>query len=437
MPLASRVEPASATRTVGPAVAVAVAAVLVAGTALGGYLLSRSGVDLHLGSTRPVGGHYRAHLTGWLLPAAFVALVGVHSGQRWAATLPWRRLLLASWAGTVAWAVTLALVGGGPRALGAPLTSRHEYLAEVARADAMGIGGFLREFAVYIVDTPPVWTTHVAGHPPLATLVFVLLHRIGLGGPTPAALLCVAVGACAVPAVLDSVRRRGSEGIARRAAPFLVLAPTALWVATSADALFAGVAAVGLWLLVSAGGPARAVLGGAVLGATLFLSYGLVLLAPLALVAAWRGRETARVVGPALAGVAVVVAGFALAGFVWWEGLAATARRVVLGAGHRDRPGWFFLFGNVAASAVAVGPATVGALARWRPAPWLWFPGAALLAMTVATASQLSVGEVERIYLPFTVWLLPLAALLPSGRRWLAASAGWAFLIAMTTELAW
>jgi hypothetical protein len=423
-----------------PAVAVTVAAVLVAGTAFGGYLLSRSGVDLHLGSTRPVGGHYVLHLSGWVLPAAFVGAVGVHSGQWWAAALSWRRLLVLSWAGAVAWAVTLAMVDGGPRALGAPLTSRHEYLAEVARADSMGLGAFLRDFDRYIVDGAPVWTTHVAGHPPLATLLFVLLHRIGLGGPTPAALLCVAVGACAVPAVLDTVRRRGSEAAARGAAPYMVLAPTALWVATSADALFAGVAALGLWLLVTARGPVRAVAGGAVLGATLFLSYGLVLLAPLALVAAWRGgvRSTVRVLAPALAGTALVVAGFAAAGFVWWEGLAATARRVVLGAGHSDRPGWFFLFGNVAALAVAVGPATVGAFACWRwTERWLCFPGAALLAMTVATVSQLSVGEVERIYLPFAVWLLPLAAALPSGRRWLAGAAGWAFLIALTTRLAW
>jgi hypothetical protein len=46
---------------------------------------------------------------------------------------------------------------------------------------------------------------------------------------------------------------------------------------------------------------------------------------------------------------------------------------------------------------------------------------------------------VERIYLPWAVWLLPLAALLPADRSrgWLAAQVGWAVLVAATTSLAW
>jgi hypothetical protein len=427
-----------------------VAAALVAGCAVAGVSLTRAGVDLHLGSTHPVGGHYRWNLTGWLLPAAGVGVVIVHYGPRCAATWPWRRVLATAWTGAVAWAVALALVGGGPDALGAPLEGRHEYLFEVARVDAMGVRGYLRDFDRYIVATGagPVWTTHVAGHPPLATLLFVLLARAGLGGGGFAAALCVCAGALAVPAVLDAVRRLGAEAVARRAAPFLVLAPTALWVATSADAIFAGTAAGGVWALVAArgrGGGALALAGGLLLGAALFLSYGLVLLAPLALAAAWRGGpggwgRTARVLAAAGAGVALVVAAFAVAGFWWPDGLARTAERVVDGAGHRDRPGWYFLFANPAAFAVALGPATVAALPhawdRWRTR-WLALPVAALLAVALATVSQLSRGEVERIYLPFAVWLLPLAALLPGGRRWLVAAAGWTFLIALGTRLAW
>jgi hypothetical protein len=59
--------------------------------------------------------------------------------------------------------------------------------------------------------------------------------------------------------------------------------------------------------------------------------------------------------------------------------------------------------------------------------------------MAVATLSDLSRGEVERIYLPWTVWLLPLAAALPVNalRGWLAAQLGWALLIAATTTLSW
>jgi len=55
----------------------------------------------------------------------------------------------------------------------------------------------------------------------------------GLGGTWPRATL----------PRLDPARLPDAVAFARRAAPFLVLAPCALWVATSADALFAGVSA--------------------------------------------------------------------------------------------------------------------------------------------------------------------------------------------------
>jgi hypothetical protein len=423
--------------------ALAAAAVLVVAAAVTGVALTRHGVNLHMGSTHPVAGRYRLNLTGWLLPCLALAAVVVHSGPRWAGVWAWRWLLPATWAGAVAWAVSLALAGGGPAALGAPLAGRHEYLFEVARIDAMGVGEYLRDFDRYIVATGAgeVWTTHVAGHPPLATLLFVLLARAGYGGPGWAAALCVGVGALAVPAVLDAVRRRGGDGVARRAAPYLVLAPTALWVATSADAVFAGIAAAGLWALVAASdhGVRLAFAGGLLLGGALFLSYGLALLAPLALVAA--GRNGGRLLAACL-GVVVVVGAFAAAGFWWPDGLALTAQRVAEGVGHRDRPGWYFLFANPAALAVAVGPATVAALPlAWRHrregGRWLALPAAALVAVAIATASQLSRGEVERIYLPFAVWLLPLASLLPSRRWWLAATAGWGLLLALVTRLAW
>jgi hypothetical protein len=69
---------------------------------------------------------------------------------------------------------------------------------------------------------------------------------------------------------------------------------------------------------------------------------------------------------------------------------------------------------------------------------------AALAAMALATASNLSKGEVERIWLPFAMWLLVLAALLPRGRvddpparGWLAAHLGWPIVVAAGTTLSW
>ncbi len=425
-------------------------AALFGGCVIAGWWLSHHGYRLHLGSAYPLNGHYTLHLAVWLVPALVLAAALVHSAGRLADTLPWRRLLVAAYLGAVAWAVALALVGG-PGSIAAPLTSPHEYLFEVARIDAMGVRTYLRTFTWYIVSTGhgPVWTTHVAGHPPLATLVFVLLARAGLAGPGWAAALCIGAGASAAPSVLATVRLAGGEPLARRAAPFVAAAPAALWIATSADALYTGVSAAGLCALAYAGAARRAAAtaalgaaGGLALGACLFLSYGLTLLATLALavvaVTASRLVDAARVVAAAALGVAAVVAAFALAGFWWLDGLHLTVRRVVEGGGWLDRPAAYFVFANVAALSAAVGPAVLAALPvavrerRW----WLAIPAAAALSVVVAIATGLSKGEVERIYLPFAVWLLPLAGLV-GNRWWLGAQVGWALLVAATTRLDW
>jgi hypothetical protein len=469
-------------------VAVGAAALLVGGCVLAGWWLVRGGTDLHLGNTYPVGGHYRLHLGPWLVPALMVAAGIIGFGPELARRLSWRRLLPAAWLGAGLWAVALAAVAG-PAAITAPLAKSSEYLAEVDRVTSMGVREYLAVFADHIVAGPDRfgWTTHVAGHPPLATLVFSLLARAGLAGPGWASALCITVGASAAASVLATVRLLAGERLARRAAPFVVLAPVALWVATSADALFAGVAAAGIRALAAAAAHHRnhrdappggagndlvaarvlSVVGGLALGTCLMLSYGLVLLAPVALavvlVAAGTRRGAATVLAVGAIAALAVPAGFATAGFWWPEGFARTADRVVIGAGWQDRPTAYFLFANPAALAMAVGPAVVAALpllARLRNRECggdlrrLATPAlGALLAVGVAIASNLSKGEVERIYLPFAVWLLPLAALLPAGdadrstgadggggapaRGWLVAQAGWALLIAATTTLAW
>jgi hypothetical protein len=67
-------------------------------------------------------------------------------------------------------------------------------------------------------------------------------------------------------------------------------------------------------------------------------------------------------------------------------------------------------------------------------------PVAAALAVLGAVLSDLSKGEVERIYLPFAMLMLPLTAMLPIrryGRLLLAVQLGWAVLIALTIETWW
>ncbi len=435
------------------------------GLVVAAHLVARSlvgdGVRLYLGRAAwPLFGHYAPRLDLWLVPALLVAVAAVVGGPWVVARLPWRALLTMTAVAAAGWAVSLGVAGGGVDALAAPLTSRHDYLHDVDRVT--DLGAYLRTFTDYIVDRPR-WTTHVSGHPPGALGIFVLLDRAGLAGAGWAAVLCITGGAAAAPAVLATVKLLAGEEYARRAALFVTFAPTALWVATSADAFFAGVAAWGIYA-VAAGtaqpgrrGYARALGGGLLLGCCLLLSYGLTLLGPLALAVVLLQRQVPlrrRLVVLAVGAGAVValLAGMAAAGFWWFEGLELTAQRVRTGSGWLARPAWYFLFANAAAVVIAVGPATVVGLARavqdvvrrvgdGRPLAGgrpLVVAAMVLLAMTIATASGLSKGEVERIYLPFSMWLLPLAAFHAAGvRGWVAAQCGVAIAVETALDLGW
>jgi methylthioxylose transferase len=373
-----------------------------------------------------------------------VVLPGLAVRVGWAVLLPGSAVLAAGWA------VALALASGWHR-LWQPLAVQYEYPHDVPRVGS--IGQFLRTFVDSVpADSPHPWTTHVAGHPPLATLAFVALDRLGLTGLSWAAAMCIAGGALAVPAVLTAVRAVAGEDTARTAAPFLVLAPVALWVATSADALFAGVSAWGVALVAAAaardgglGRDLRALAGGLLLGAALFLSFGLTALGLLVLgvVLLHRGRlgwgGVARVLAVAAAGVLVVVLAFALGGYWWLDGFHAAGDRVRTGPSYADRPFRFFVVSNLAAGALAIGPAAVGGLAALRRSRLAVLPLAALAGVLASDVSGLVRGETERIWLPFYVWLLPAAAFLPARQRraWLLAGAVLAIWIEVHVRLEW
>ncbi len=354
--------------------------------------------------------------------------------------LSWRRLLLVFYLIAALWPVALALVDG-PAALTRPLTDPHDYLHDVGRVT--DLGSYLSTFNNHVIGEG-AWTTHVGGHPPGMLGLLAILDRLGLGGPTWAAALCILGGAATVPAVLSVNRLLGGETLARRAAPFLSLAPLALWIATSADAFFAGVAAAGVCLLAHAAArhgwvsDPLAAGGGLLLGCTLFFSYGLVLLGLLAVaVVVVRGRLRPLLIGGL--GVVAVFAVVAATGFNWFHGLSLASQRVHAGPGWQDRPGLYFVFADIAALAIAVGPAVIAGLPLLRRSRFAAAPAAVLIAVTLAIVSNLSKGETERIYLPFAVWLLPLAGLLPvrQTRRWLAVQAGIALLIASLLLLSW
>ena len=179
---------------------------------------------------------------------------------------------------------------------------------------------FLATFTDFIavgpgVDETAAWTTHVAAHPPLATLVFWSLDQVGLGGGFWAGVLCV-LGASAVCVALPvTLRELGAQAAARRIVPFLALFPGAVWMAVSADGLFAGVAISGLALVCR--GAMRGKLpvslaGGVLLGVTVFLSYGLLLMGivvALAIVLTAQQRGARAVLVPWLVATAGAVTG--------------------------------------------------------------------------------------------------------------------------------
>lgn len=399
----------------------------------------------------PLFADWEPHLGPGTPAACAVAVAVVSQGPALAARLPWRALLFTAWGTATAWTFSLALVDGWQRGVAERLTATNEYLRVIGRFH--DIPATLGDFTHHILGhSPTSWPAHIAGHPPAATVTFVLLDRIGLGGGAWAGVWCVVTGAAAASAVLVTVRALAGEALARRAAPFLVLAPAAVWVGCSADGYFAGVATWAVaFLALAVTGHRPRVCGfaaGLLLGLTAYLSYGLTLFAVVAGGTLLLGRRRLAVLPYAVAGLAVVPAVFTLLGFDWWEAYRLLVVRYHDGVGG-DRPYAYWVWANLACTVLVVGPATVAGLRRagsgtarptlkdLRDGPRGAAPearlallvAAALLALLVADLSGMSKAETERIWLPFAMLLLPACALLPRPRAWLAAQAALALLI--------
>jgi hypothetical protein len=364
---------------------------LVAVAVVVGLIVNAHHPGLLFASAAPIFGDWQPHFGPGTPAAVLIAFLVVAKGPE---LIHSRHALPIAYLASVAWTFSLAMIDGWGRFV-TRLTTVDEYLHEVPRIT--DIPAMLNGFTSRILDfQPDSWTTHVSGHPPGALLTFVALDRIGLGGGVVASIFCVLVGALATVAIPKAINNNA-------VLPFLVLLPGAVWVGASADGMFTGVAAVGIYLLTR-----WPLLGGVVLGWCVFLSYGLVLLAPLAIVAA--GRR----IGWAVAGALAVVAASALSGFWWLDGYELVKLRYYQGIGA-TRPYWYWVWANLAALALVIGPAGVRGLHRNK---WVVAAGIAILA---ADLSGLSKAETERIWLPFAVWLLAGTAKLD--RRWLTAQA--------------
>lgn len=380
----------------------------------------------------PLLASWNPHLGPGTPAAVLVAIATVAYGPVLAARLPWRALLPLTWGTATAWTCSLALVDGWQRGIAGRLTTPHEYLQVIDRFH--DIPAALRGFTRHILlGSPDHWPAHIAGHPPAATLTFVLLDRIGLRGGGWAGMWCITVGATACVAVLVAVRALAGERLARGAAPFVVLAPAAVWMGTSADAYFAAVAAWAVALLalaVTGRSPWWAGASGLLFGLACYLSYGLTLVALIAAAVMVLGRHGIRgrpaLLVPLLAGLAVVPTAFTLAGFDWWEAYRLLVTRYHQGVGG-IRPYGYWVWANLACTVLVTGLATAAGLRRTgavllrrrrggtgqaAEARLALLVSAALIALLIADLSGMSKAETERIWLPFTLWLLPACAFL-------------------------
>lgn len=411
------------------------AAIILAGHVIGGALFDRDPL-IRVGAP-PVVGSYDLRIGLALLPALALAAAALVWAPALARRLRWGALLAAAWAGAGAWAVALAF-SDGLAAIAAPLRTRYEYLAAVPAV--VQPGRFLDGF----ITALPGYPTHVKGHPPGMVTLLWQLDQVGLGGAEVAAALVIAVGAVVAPAAMIAMRATASEAAARRAAPYLVFAPAAVWVATSADALFAGVVATAIaCFALAAARPqdrrlAAASLGllaGLVLGAALMLSYGVAPLGAIVLVLAVARRAWLALTAAAV-GVLLVLGAFAGLGFVWLEGLRATEELYAGGVAAR-RPHAAFIVINLAAFGLAIGPAAAAGLSRLRERGVWLLAGPMLAAIAIVSLSGLSKGEVERIWLPFVPWILVATAALRPGRGWLAAQLALALALQAGVRSPW
>lgn len=397
----------------------------------------------------PLHGLWVPHVGVATVAAVLVAVLAWRYADTLAESLPWGGLLTSSVAAAASWMLALALVDG-PTGLSRVLGNPYEYLRTAREVDDIGV-----LLSTYISRIPFAaednWVTHVAGHPPGMLLFFVALVRVGLGADLIAGLVVTLIASTLPAAVLSTVRLLGAEPLARRAAPFLVFTPAAVFLAVSADAV---IATAGAWGIAALAAATRgrgvvstvgwAALAGVILGSTVMMSYGMLLLGVVAVAVLAAGGRWSPLPVAALTASAVVAV-FAAGGFALWEAYPVLAERYADGIAS-ERPYSYWVWGNLAALAICAGPLLGGALgaagvsvrARDERVA-LWLIAAGLLMVLLADLSGMSKAEVERIWLPFVPWLTLAFAFVPRPwrRRILAAQLAWALLVQHLLYTVW
>jgi methylthioxylose transferase len=319
-------------------------------------------------------------------------------------------------AGGVGGACVLALavagLAGGPAAWREPLAADGEYPAAVG-----GIGSvvaFLDTFDARVPSLPDF----AAQHPPFATLFYVLAERLW-PGLTGAAVLTVLAGGLGLLVVAGLAADELGEAGERWALACWALAPAVvLYVATSADGMWAPVLAGGL--LAAHRGLVRrswgwTAAGGMLLWLASMLTFAAVLVLPFLAVRAlarWRG-DHAWVLRWAAGTTAVVLtlAGL-LAATTGYDVVATVAavNRFWSAAPGTSRAYLPWTYGNLIAFTAMLGaPLAAGLVAgTWgalRRRAWGSFEAATLACLLAGALWGHTKGEVERMW----QFLVPLA----------------------------
>jgi hypothetical protein len=357
-------------------------------------------------ASAPFLGRYRFQVSPLSLVAPLIAaavLLVARSG--WFERVRFNVLLVGAYLAGLAWALALALVDG-LAGLTRSLLDPDNYHADLA-----GVGddplAYFRNYAAHnVLHTPAA-----RGHPPGPVLLLWALNRTGISGQTTLGILITAAGVATIPLVLTVVADVCGRAQARRYAPVLILAPYALWVSVSVDALVAvlGAAMVAAGVRASAGARrgwragAWAALAGLLLGVAALFSYAAGWLG-LSLVCLYFARRRPLVnICTGLGALLPILAADQL-GFSWAAGLGAARldfhTRV---EPYRSALWWSAI--SVVALLLATGPAIYASLRKLRNTPgWPFLVGAAC-AVLFSVLAGLARGGVENAWLAYFPWL--------------------------------
>jgi len=378
--------------------------------AAGGLALAALAVqlDARLGTaSSPFLGRYdfRIGIGTVLAPAIGAGIIALTKRgvlDRWR----WGGIQLFGWLAAFAWALALALVDGRSgltKALGSP----EEYLEDVHRVGDQPLR-YIERFTADATEH----TVATRGHPPGPVLLLWLLDRVGITDHVALGLLITALAGLTVPLVLSAVKDSCGETAARQFVPVLVLAPYAVWVAVSLDAIVAllGAAAVVAGVRASRRrspgwhSVAWALVAGLLVGVAALFSYAAPWLGVCVVFVYFARRRPFLNVATG-AGALIPLLGAQLAGFGWADGLlAAEADYTTRVEPYRSAVWWGAL--SVVALLLAAGPALFASARKVRNTPaWPFLAGAGA-AVVFSIVAGLARGGVEHAWLPFFPWLL-------------------------------